>query len=188
MGVEIGETSMSQHGQLLSGTFDLPLVSLSVIIAVLASYTALDLAGRVTASREQTRLWWLLGGAFAMGTGIWSMHFIGMLAFSLPIPVFYHGPTVLLSHIAAVAASAVALHVVSRPALTPLSILGGATLMGLGITTMHYTGMASMRLTAHIHYDSWLVTFSILIAMGVSLVGLWIVFRLRKEESGIRYR
>jgi len=174
---------MSQQINLLAGTYDLILVGLSVVIAILASYTALDLAGRVTAARDRTRLLWLFGGAFAMGTGIWSMHFIGMLAFSLPIPVYYHGPTVLISHIAAVAASAVALHVVSRPALTLISVLGGATLMGLGITTMHYTGMAAMRLAAHIHYDFGLVALSILIALGVSLVGLWIVFRLRKEES-----
>ena len=132
-------------------------------------------------------MWWLLAGAFAMGTGIWSMalhrYASVFLAYSRVLP----RATVLISHIAAVVASAVALHVVSRPALTLLSILGGATFMGLGITAMHYTGMAAMRLAAHIHYDFGLVTLSILIAMGVSLVGLWIVLQLRKEESRVRH-
>src|SRR5947209_20386476 len=86
------------------------LVALSVLIAMLASYAALDLAGRVTAAGGWTRVVWLLGGAGAMGTGIWSMHYIGMLAFILPVPVAYPCPTVLLSLVAAILDSAVALH------------------------------------------------------------------------------
>src|SRR4029077_13775221 len=90
------------------------LVALSVLIAMFASYAALDLAGRVTAASGRTRVVWLLGGAGAMGTGIWSMHYMGMLAFILPIPVAYHWSTVLLSLFAAILASVVALGVVSR--------------------------------------------------------------------------
>src|ERR1700686_4077782 len=96
------------------GHYDYRLVALSVLIAMLASYTALDLAGRTTAARGRVRLTWLAGGATAMGVGIWSMHYIGMLAFSLPVLVLYDWPTVLLSLMAAVFAAAVALFVVSR--------------------------------------------------------------------------
>src|SRR5947209_2100184 len=84
------------------------LVTLSVALAIFAAYAALDLAGRVTASRGRARALWLGGGAIAMGLGIWATHYIGMLAFSLPVPVLYHYPTVLLSLLAAIAASAVA--------------------------------------------------------------------------------
>src|SRR5713101_9830406 len=98
----------------LMGSYNYALVALSVLIAMFASYAALHLAGRVTAAGGWTRAVWLLGGAGAMGTGIWSMHYIGMLAFILPIPVAYHWPTVLLSLLAAILASVVALGVVSR--------------------------------------------------------------------------
>src|SRR5690349_13241439 len=98
----------------LTGSYDFLLVALSAVVAVLASYAALDLAGRVTSARDRARLLWLRGGAAAMGVGIWSMHYIGMLAFRLPVPVQYDWPTVLLSLVAAILASAVALFVVSR--------------------------------------------------------------------------
>ena len=99
---------------MLMGSYDYRLVALSVVIAICASYAALDLAGRVTAARGVARAVWLGGGASAMGLGIWSMHYIGMLAFSLPVAVAYDWPTVLASLVAAIFASAVALWVVSR--------------------------------------------------------------------------
>jgi len=95
------------------GSYSYHLVTLSVLISILASYAALELAARITAATGRVRLVWLVGGAIAMGVGIWSMHYIGMLAFSLPVPVLYDWPTVLLSLIAAILASAVALFVVS---------------------------------------------------------------------------
>src|ERR1700686_2853163 len=105
---------MSQIGTPLPGSYDYRLVALSVFIAVSTSYAALDLGGRVIAARGWKRSAWLLGGAVTMGLGIWSMHFTGMLAFSLPVPVAYHWPTVLLSLLAASLASAVALYIFSR--------------------------------------------------------------------------
>src|SRR5438445_3032531 len=132
----------------MRGSYDYRLVVLSVVIAICAAYAALDLAGRTTAAAGKVRLAWLAGGAFAMGLGIWSMHFIGMLAFSLPIPVLYDWPTVLLSLLAAIFAAAVALFVVSRPKMGWLRALIGSAFMGGGIATMHYTGMAAMRLQA----------------------------------------
>src|SRR5580700_6023268 len=112
----------------LEGSYDYSLVALSVCIAILASYAALDLGGRVTASRGTVRFTWLMGGSIAMGMGIWSMHYIGMLAYSLPVAVRYHWPTVLLSLVAAILASAVALVVVSRNKMGALSIGIGALL------------------------------------------------------------
>jgi len=111
-------------GSPMVGSYDFRLVALSVFIAMLASYAALDLSGRVTSSHGRTRLLWLSGGAVAMGIGIWSMHYIGMLAFHLPVPVQYDWPTVLLSLLAAVLASAVALFVVSRRKMGLLRAFG----------------------------------------------------------------
>src|SRR5438445_8775199 len=103
---------MTSPDMVLVGSYDYRLVVLSVLIAILASYAALDLAGRVTSSQGKVRLLWLNGGAVAMGFGIWSMHYIGMLAFRLPIPVQYDWPTVLLSLVAAIVASGLALFAV----------------------------------------------------------------------------
>ena len=103
----------------MASSYDYRLVALSVLIAILASFAALDLAARVTAARGRARLIWLAGGACAMGLGIWAMHYIGMLAFNLPVPVRYNLPTVLVSLLAAVFASAVALYVVAIRRVKP---------------------------------------------------------------------
>ena len=120
----------------LAAIYDYRLVALSILISLLASFAALDLGGRVTAARSSVRSIWLMGGAVAMGIGIWSMHYIGMLAYHLPVPVFYNKPTVLLSLLAAILASAVALFVVSRNELGLPRILVGGVLMGSGIAAM----------------------------------------------------
>jgi NO-binding membrane sensor protein with MHYT domain len=106
----------------LTGSYDYGEVARSILIAIAASYAALDLAGRVTAARGRARTAWLAGGAFAMGIGIWEMHFKGVLAFQLPIPVAYHWPTVVAAFTVAVLASTVALYLVSRPTMGPLEV------------------------------------------------------------------
>ena len=169
----------------LIGSYNYALVALSVLIAMFASYAALDLAGRVTAAAGWTRAVWLLGGAGAMGTGIWSMHYIGMLAFILPIPVAYHWPTVLLSLFAAILASLVALGVVSREKMGWPRALAGSVLMGAGIAGMHYIGMAAMRLAAICQFNSFLVVLSVVFAVLISLTALWITFHFRDEKTGI---
>jgi len=169
----------------LNGSYNYALVALSVLIAMFASYAALHIAGRVTAAGGWTRVVWLLGGAGAMGTGIWSMHYIGMLAFILPIPVAYHWPTVLLSLFAAVLASVVALGVVSRQKMGWFRALAGSFLMGAGISSMHYIGMAAMRLPATCQFNSFLVILSVVFAVLISLAALWITFHLRDEKKGI---
>jgi PAS domain S-box-containing protein len=169
----------------LIGSYNYALVALSVLIAIFASYAALDLAGRVTAAGGWTRAVWLLGGAGAMGTGIWSMHYIGMLAFILPIPVAYHWPTVLLSLFAAILASVVALGVVSRQKMGWFRALAGSVLMGAGIASMHYIGMAAMRLPALCQFNSFLVVLSVVFAVLISLAALWITFHFRDGKRGI---
>jgi two-component system sensor histidine kinase/response regulator len=117
----------------IASTYDYRLVALSVLIAICASYAALDLAGRVAAARNSARLAWLFGGAIAMGTGIWSMHYTGMLAYQLPVPVYYHIPTVILSLVAAIIASFISLFVVSRPHVGLLHVIAGSSLMAAAL-------------------------------------------------------
>jgi PAS domain S-box-containing protein len=169
----------------LIGSYNYALVGLSVFIAVFASYAALDLASRVTAAGGWTRALWLLGGAGAMGTGIWSMHYIGMLAFSLPIPVAYHWPTVLLSLLAAIFASIIALYVVSREQMNAFQAVAGSVLMGAGIAGMHYIGMAAMRLPAICQFNFLLVALSVVFAVLISFAALWVTFHFRHEKTGI---
>jgi PAS domain S-box-containing protein len=131
----------------------------------------------------RVRLVWLAGGAAAMGLGIWSMHYIGMLAFQLPVPVSYDWPTVLVSLFAGIFASGVALFVVSRRRMDWGHALVGSVIMGSGIATMHYIGMAAMRLPAMHHYDSLLVVMSVVVAIVMSLVALWLSFHLREQAK-----
>ena len=167
------------------GSYNYALVALSVLIAMFASYAALDLAARVTAAAGWTRAVWLLGGAGAMGTGIWSMHYIGMLAFVLPIPVAFHWPTVLMSLFAAILASVIALHVVSRQNMSVSRAVAGSVLMGAGIASMHYIGMAAIRLPAISQFNSFLVVLSVVLAVLISLGALSIAFQFRHEKTGI---
>ncbi len=164
----------------MTGTYDIHLVALSVAIAILVSYTALDLAGRVTAAQGRLRGVWLAGGAVVMGIGIWSMHFIGMLSFHLSMPIAYDVPTVLVSLLVAIGASALALFVVSLPSMSRGPWLLAGTVMGAGIAAMHYSGMAALRLD--VSYEPLLFALSLLIAVGASLAALWLAFRLRRQR------
>ena len=165
------------------GYYSPSLVALSIAIAILASYTALDLANRVKedASNPRKSWAWLIAGALAMGSGIWSMHFIGMLAFHLPTAVAYDLPITVLSLIIAIAVSAVALGVFRQSDLRVKNLLGCALLMGIGIAAMHYTGMIAMRMSPAIEYDPVLFVASVLIAIVASAAALWIAFMLRRS-------
>jgi NO-binding membrane sensor protein with MHYT domain len=166
----------------LVGSYNYWLVLLSIVVAITASYVALDLTSRVVAShgRRSERLW-LFGGAAAMGCGIWSMHFIGMLSFRMPMTVSYDLPITGLSLLIAVAASGFALYVTSRGTLSLGRLLSGSSLMGFAIAAMHYTGMAAMRVLPPVHHDVGLVALSGVIAIGTSVVALWSAFNLRLE-------
>ncbi len=172
----------------LAGSYDFRIVALSVAIAILASYTALDLGGRVTAARDVARSLWLAGGAVAMGIGIWSMHYVGMLAFILPVPVRYDWPTALWSLLIGIFSSALALFVVSRRRMGSLRATAGSIFMGGGIAALHYTAMASMRLPAMCLYSPALVTLSVLLAVAFSGISLWLTFLFRGGASGQRMR
>lgn len=167
----------------MTATYNPYLVVLSAMIAILASYTALELAGRVTSSQGFTRKLWLMGGAIAMGTGIWSMHFIAMLAFSIPIFISYNLLIVLISLIAAILASRRALLIISRPQPSEATLLGGSTSMGIGIAIMHYTGMAAMQMPATVRYRPGLFLLSVVIAVVVSFVALKLSIKFRKRTG-----
>ena len=175
-------------GPVLQGTYDYRLVELSVVFAMFAAYAALDFAGRVTAARGWWRAFWLASGATSMGLGIWAMHYIGMLAFTLPVPVLYHYPTVIVSLLAAVAASMVALFTVSRERIGALSWTLGSLIMGAGIVAMHYAGMMAMRLPAMMEYRWNLVALSVLLAVVISFVALRLAFRARQETRSTRQK
>ena len=167
----------------MNGTYNNWVVLLSLLVAILASYTALDLASRITASTGAAAVSWLLGGAFAMGMGIWSMHFIGMLAFSLPIAMAYDVGVTVVSMMIAIVVSGFALLTVTRTSLSTRNLVAGGVLMGLGISSMHYTGMAAMEVQPGIHYDATLFAASIAIAIAASTAALWISFTLRSHGT-----
>jgi len=167
----------------MTGSYDYSEVARSVLIAIAASYAALDLTGRVSAARGQVRLAWLSGGAVAMGIGIVAMHLKGMLAFHLPVPVAYHWPTILAALLVAIFASAVALYVASRHKMGWVEASTGSLIMGAGIASLHYIGMAAMRLPAITRYSPLLVTGSVLLAVLFSLIALLMAFDLREETK-----
>ena len=160
------------------------LVLLSILISVVASYAALDLSGRTRAALAARRRLWLIVGAATMGLGIWAMHYIGMLAYRLPVTVLYDVPTVGLSLVAAISASGVALFVVSRNTMNAQRAAAGGIVMGAGIAAMHYIGMSAMRLAATCTYDLVLVALSVLLAIGISIVALILTFWSR-DDAGV---
>ncbi|RED52762.1 EAL domain-containing protein [Cohnella lupini] len=173
----------------IHGSYNISIVILSYLVAVVASYAALDLAGRVSAARNgKNRAMWLFGGAIFMGFGIWGMHFVGMLAYKLSIPVSYDFAWVVLSIVVAVLASLIALHVVGRDDLGIRRLLLGGTLMAIGITAMHYTGMTAMRVG--ITYDPILFSLSVAIALAASVAALWLSHYFRRDHSwkGVMYK
>lgn len=168
---------------MLHGSYNYGLVVLSIALAIVAAYAALDFAGRVTVAQRRSRGMWLAGGATSMGLGIWAMHYIGMLAFHLPVSILYHYPTVVVSLLAAIVASAVALFTVGRERMSRVSLWAGALVMGSGIAAMHYIGMAAMRLPAMMEYRWLPVALSVGFAVAISWVALILAFQIRHEKK-----
>ncbi|MGZ0783520.1 putative bifunctional diguanylate cyclase/phosphodiesterase [Pseudomonas saponiphila] len=171
---------------MLIGSYSPAMVVISIFVAILASYTALDLTGRIATTKGRAAYLWMCGGALAMGIGVWSMHFIGMLAFELPIELGYDITLTALSLLISILSCGFALWLVSQPRLPLWQLLFGALIMGTGISGMHYTGMAAMRMQPGIDYDPSLFSASLLIAFGASLAALWIAFRLRQNTPHVR--
>jgi NO-binding membrane sensor protein with MHYT domain len=166
------------HEQMIAGAHNSALVALSVLIAIVASYTALDLGGRIQAATGKACYAWLLTAALAMGGGIWSMHFVAMLAFRLPgMEVSYDVGLTLFSLVFPILVTALGFFVVRRKETGPVALTISGVFMGLGIVAMHYTGMAAMRMPAALSYDPFLVALSVLIAIGASVAALWLAFR-----------
>ncbi|MGE5452134.1 MAG: MHYT domain-containing protein [Acidobacteriota bacterium] len=166
-------------GLLLHGVYNPWLVALSVSVSVFSSSMGLHAAYQarsLTVSR--LRHLSLLAGSFSLGSGVWAMHFIGMLAFDVCAPVNYNVTVTLLSVLPSLAASWVALNLLSKPVITRRQLWTSGALVGLGIGAMHYTGMASMRLSAVLRYDPWMFALSILVAMGLAVLALWVRFGL----------
>lgn len=166
----------------MQGTYDPILVALSILIAALAGYVAIEFAGRLFSRREQW-MKWLVGGSLAMGSGIWAMHFVGMSALMLPIPVSYDLGITVFSWLAAVAVSALALFIVSRGELNKLNLGLGALAMGAGVCVMHYSGMAAMKMDPGLGYDPFWFTVSVLIAVVASGAALVLVSALKTIRS-----
>jgi len=167
----------------MHSSYSLPLVILSYVVAVLASNVTLSLAERLRPTAGQapshTSHWpWIIGGAFSMGTGIWSMHFIGMLAFHLPVEMVYDLGLTAASYVIALVLSGFALVIFRRNDPTIRGIAVPGLFIGIGICAMHYTGMAAMQMSPAIDYDPWLFAASVVIALGAAMAALWIAFSL----------
>lgn len=168
----------------MQSSYNLGLVAVSLIVATLASFTAIDLADRLSIlAYVRARQLWLAAGALAMGVGIWSMHFIGMLSFSLDIPLGYDFAITCYSLAIAVLVSWFALHVVTRERLKFVHLLAGGVLMGLGIAGMHYMGMAAMLMNPAIRYEPRMFAASIFIAIAASTAALWVANTLRGADQ-----
>lgn len=168
---------VSQYNQIL--------VVISFVVAILAAYTALNMAGRVAGSQGIAARIWLAGGGVAMGIGIWAMHFIGMLAMDLAMSMSYDVAITALSMAIAIGSSMFALWLVSGEQLRLRRLLPGAFVMGTGIVAMHYTGMAALEVSPGIVWDKTWVALSVVIALAASLVALWLTFRLRYEAAQV---
>ena len=166
----------------MQGSHDLGIVALSYLIASLAGFVAIAFASRMLV-RKSNRLPWLIGGASAMGTGIWSMHFVGMTAFSLPVQISYDLGITALSWLAAVAASALALFIVGYGHVRTSTVTLGALSMGAGICVMHYSGMWAMRMSPAISYDATMFIVSVVIAVAASAAAILILAHLKTVRS-----
>ncbi len=167
----------------MSGTYHPLLVTASFVVAALASFTALELSRRVATTDGRASTVWLVSGAFSMGVGIWSMHFVGMLAFRMEMPFSYDLPMTIVSMFVGIVASGFAIYVASRKRQSTRSLVASAVILGAGIASMHYTGMDAMRMPARTVYDPVLVTASVAIAVVAGGVAIWIAFTLARRHD-----
>lgn len=168
-------------------TYNLALVILSILVAIFSSFAALDISSQIKTSREISYPKWIISGGLVLGLGIWSMHFIAMLAFHLSVDVTYSVSIVILSILPAVISCGIAFYIISKPSINWFQLILGALFIGVGIISMHYIGMEAMRMGASIEYDPFLWLLSALIAFATSLVALYLMFYL-PEESGFQWK
>lgn len=176
--------NVGQEVTLIDGQYDFGLVALSLIIAIFASFMAFNVATQASASNSKLRKYALLSaGSVAMGGGVWSMHFLGMLAFELCTAVSYNVGITLVSALPGIAASWVALYLMTKPTISFTQILVGGVLVGSGIGTMHYSGMAAMEMSPLLRYNPSLFLLSIVVAVCLAMIALWIKFGLRAASG-----
>ena len=164
-------------------TYNYNLVALSVLIATIGAYVAIEIALRVRAAIRRRRLFWVYGGALAMAVGIWSMHFVGMLALHLPIPVWYDAPVVALSFVAALIGCIIAFAIFNRATVGSGLLVLASIFMGFAIAGMHYTGMTAMRMNSHVLYDPLIFAASVGVAIIVSFAALALTRNLLATSS-----
>lgn len=165
----------------MKATYDLWLVIASYVISVFGSYTALQLAGQITDLRDSMNKFWLIGAAVALGGGaIWSMHFIAMLAYTMPMPVSYDVMLTLSSLAVAIFVTGIGFFLVTYREVTIPRLLAAGVIMGAGVAAMHYTGMAAMIMNAEMQHDPTIVGVALVIAIVASTAALWIAVNLRK--------
>ncbi|GFN31529.1 putative bifunctional diguanylate cyclase/phosphodiesterase [Paenibacillus xylaniclasticus] len=170
---------------LLQGTYNAGVVVLSIFIAILSSYSALDMAGRVWQARGRSRWGWTVAGAVMMGCGVWSMHFVAMLAFHLNAPVSYHAGATVLSLLAAIFASFIAFYLIQRESVHFGRLAFGSLVMGSGIAAMHYIGMSAIQITGgSTSYDRFYWCLSVAVAIMVSYAALLLFTRFRDSLGG----
>jgi NO-binding membrane sensor protein with MHYT domain len=175
----------------LKGLYNMKLVMLSYFVAVMASYVALDLTGRLrdhTNTRVESLLW-VMGGAIAMGAGIWAMHFIGMLSFTIPgltleYDLFWTG----LSLVVAILASGFALLLLRKSVINVLHLVAGGFILGLAIAAMHYTGMTGLLISLNISYLPVLFLISIIVAILASIAAIWLALKSNTVILRLRSR
>ena len=167
------------------GYFDMRLMLLSYVVATFASYTALTMVDRVARESDRSAHKWLVVGSFVMGIGIWSMHFVGMLAFSMDMPFSYDIGLTVFSLFIGVICSLFAIYAASREDVGWSRLIGGGLLLGPGIAGMHYSGMAAMEMPAALDYDPFLFVLSVVIAIVASIAALWIATSLKKSHSNV---
>ncbi|MEQ8226831.1 MAG: MHYT domain-containing protein [Rhodospirillales bacterium] len=167
----------------LPATYNLWLVLLSFFVATLAGFAFIHLLHRIAEhENSKARYFWMTGGALIMGLGIWAMHFVGMLAYRLPIPVGYDPAITFLSALPAVLASAWNLQIVAHANVTRARLVLGGVVLGAGIGLMHYTGMAAVEFDAYIRYDFWLFALSLVVAISLAMCALWVAFRASRRN------
>lgn len=170
--------------QLINGEYYPPLVLLSLLIAIFASFMAFNVAGQAAVTEDKYRKNVLLGtGSLALGGGMWSMHFLGMTAFELCLPVNYNFTITVLSALPGCAAAWVALNLLVRQRISTAEIIVGGVLVGSGIGTMHYTGMAAMEMAPLLRYDLPIFLLSIVVAVGLAMLSLWIKFGITSATN-----
>lgn len=164
-------------------SYEMPLAALSILVAIFSSFFALDISSRLERATGSLKQRWILSGAIVMGLGVWAMHFIGMLAFRMPMDVSYHIPLVLFSVLPAVVSCWLAFSIISRPAISAKHLFFGALMIGLGILSMHILGMEAVMMPATVAHDAFLWTLAAVIAFTASYVALYLLFHLRKVHG-----